>query len=241
MSLLKTGQCFTNELGLPANKNVIAATFLDCNGDALVPNTQLATCADIPAFATPAETRAGTSTTTIVNPADLYARESIAAQTGVSNDVTAIPAPAAGQSPWATNLLGETLHYAPGLGWKIVDDRYGYAQADVLPEGDTVYTATMPRAGIIDVSGYMKTIGVSGGLDADTIVSINPGNTDESIVAADRTVVDLSGTTADANHFNSAAANRVPVAAGQVVTFFFRNTSPGAASAQYRFSYQYTK
>lgn len=71
-------------------------------------------------FATPAQTIAGTSTTTIVNPADLYARENIPAQTGLSNNVTAIPAPTASQSVWGVNLLGETLHYAPGLGWQIV-------------------------------------------------------------------------------------------------------------------------
>jgi hypothetical protein len=218
MSLLKTGQCFTNELGLPANKNVIAATFVDCNGDALVPNTQLARCVDIPApqalsiagntlslsgggsvtlpdsdaqalsiagntlsltnggsvtlpavpFATPAQTAAGTSTTLAVNPADLYARENIAAQTGVSNDMSTIPAPTAGQSNWAVNLLGETLHYAPGLGWQIVANQYSAVVkqgANINLPYQTLVTLMMlvaPRDGTILITGSC-TIGATDG------------------------------------------------------------------------------
>ena len=106
-------------------------------------------------FATPAETVAGTSTTLAVNPADLVARENIPAQTGLSNDVSAIPAPAANQSPWGVNLLGEALHYAPGLGWQIVDKKYGATvslAASFTPAEATItnlpgMSITMPRSG----------------------------------------------------------------------------------------------
>jgi hypothetical protein len=110
-------------------------------------------------FATPAETVAGTSSTLAVNPADLVARENIPAQTGVSNNVTAIPAPTAGQSPWATNLLGEQLHYEPGVGWKVVADRFSKTlslAANFTPPAQATITDfpgmsfVMPRAGIVD-------------------------------------------------------------------------------------------
>jgi hypothetical protein len=113
-----------------------------------------------PIFATPAEAQAGTSATLHINPADLYARENIAAQTGVSNDVTAIPAPAANESPWAINQLGETLHYMPDVGWKIVADQYGATTAlgaSFTPPPSTIsalpgLTFTMPRAGKVSFS-----------------------------------------------------------------------------------------
>ena len=106
-------------------------------------------------FATPAETIAGTSTTLAVNPADLVARENIPAQTGLNVNVALIPAPTASQSPWGANTLGETLHYAPGLGWKIVEGRYGATvslAANFTPTPGTIanfpgMAITMPRAG----------------------------------------------------------------------------------------------
>ena len=113
-------------------------------------------------FATPAETVAGTSTTLAVNPADLVARENIPAQTGLNVNVALIPAPTASQSPWGTNTLGETLHYAPGLGWKIVDNRYG--TQSVQPAGGiaaapnawvTALSLVAPRAGRIIVTGHL--------------------------------------------------------------------------------------
>ena len=114
-------------------------------------------------YATPAQTQAGVSTTTIVNPADLFARENIAAQVGVSNNVAAIPAPTAGQSNWATNLLGETLHYAPGLGWKIVDNRYGaqiVQPAGVIPTPVSAWATAVslvaPRAGRIIATAHIN-------------------------------------------------------------------------------------
>jgi hypothetical protein len=111
-----------------------------------------ATAASTP-FATPAETIAGTATTLAVNPADLYARENIPAQTGLGLVLSAIPAPAANQSPWGVNTLGETLHYAPGVGWQIVD--YRYHQTVNTPAGVTTPSGvwglgtpvTAPRAG----------------------------------------------------------------------------------------------
>ena len=109
-------------------------------------------------FATPAETIAGTATDLIVNPADLYARENILAQTGLGLVLSAIPAPAANQSPWGTNTLGETLHYMPGVGWKIVADLYGITGSGALA-GQSAGTAarnvaylTMPRAGRVTIS-----------------------------------------------------------------------------------------
>ena len=114
-------------------------------------------------FATPAETVAGTSTTLAVNPADLVARENIPAQTGLNVNVALIPAPTASQSPWGVNTLGETLHYAPGLGWKIVDNRYG--TQSVQPAGNiaaapnawvTALSLVAPRAGRIIVTGHLN-------------------------------------------------------------------------------------
>jgi hypothetical protein len=137
--------------------NVISLT----NGGSIV----LPPATAMPNFATPAETIAGTANNLIVNPADLYARENIVAQTGLSNNVTSIPAPTASQSVWGTNLLGETLHYAPGLGWKIVDNKYyttvSSASNIVLNGTTTVLSLTAPRAGVIDVSAH-------GNLIADT-------------------------------------------------------------------------
>lgn len=105
-------------------------------------------------FATPAETIAGTSTTLAVNPADLYARENIAAQTGLGLVLSAIPAPTASQSNWGVNTLGETLHYMPGVGWKIVADHFKIDTTYTnppLPNAvfTTLFSYTVPRAGRI--------------------------------------------------------------------------------------------
>jgi hypothetical protein len=113
-------------------------------------------------FATPAETIAGTSTALAVNPADLVARENIPAQTGLGLVLSAIPAPTASQSPWGVNTLGETLHYAPGVGWQIVSRFYG-AQV-VQPAGSipapvsawvTAVSLVAPRAGRIVATGHI--------------------------------------------------------------------------------------
>ena len=110
-------------------------------------------------FATPAETIAGTSTALAVNPADLYARENIAAQTGLGLVLSAIPAPTASQSNWGVNTLGETLHYMPGVGWKVIADQYGTeviqagSVATVANVWTTAVSLTMPRAGRIVATG----------------------------------------------------------------------------------------
>jgi len=113
-------------------------------------------------FATPAETIAGTSTTLAVNPADLVARENIPAQTGLSNNLAAIPAPTANQSNWGTNTLGETLHYAPNLGWQIVNNRYGdqiVQPAGVIPTPVSAWATAVslvaPRDGRIIATGHI--------------------------------------------------------------------------------------
>jgi hypothetical protein len=111
-------------------------------------------------FATPAETVAGTSTTLAVNPADLVARENIPAQTGLSLNTATIPAPTANQSPWGRNTANETLHYAPGLGWKIVDNYISIDQnvpssAPVACPAGAVTNVTSyvaPRAGLVVVT-----------------------------------------------------------------------------------------
>jgi hypothetical protein len=117
-------------------------------------------------FATPAQTIAGASTTLSVNPADLVARENIPAQTGLNNDVALIPAPTASQSPWGQNALGETLHYAPGLGWKIIDNQYHTScsvpssapVATVSNVIKTICTLAAPRAGLAVLTANVTTI-----------------------------------------------------------------------------------
>jgi hypothetical protein len=113
-------------------------------------------------FATPAQTIAGTSAVLAVNPADLYARENIAAQTGLGLVLSAIPAPTAAQSVWGVNTLGETLHYAPGLGWKIVAAFYGSQveqPAGVIPTPASAWTTAVslvvPRAGRVVVTAHV--------------------------------------------------------------------------------------
>jgi hypothetical protein len=108
-------------------------------------------------FATNAEAQAGTSTALMVNPANLYARENIAAQTGLGLVLASIPAPTAAQSNWGTNTLGETLHYMPNVGWKIVADRYNVTQnttTTALPNATivSIQNIVAPRAGVVDIT-----------------------------------------------------------------------------------------
>lgn len=274
--LLKTGQCFTNELELNANQVVIAEVFNDCNGDPHAPGAQLAKCSDIPgaqtlilsgqdltlsggggtvtlpdsdaqaisisgnvisltnggsvtlpaavagpAFATPAQAQTGTSATLMINPADLYARENIAAQTGVSNDLAAIPAPGPGQSPWATNQLGERLHYMPNVGWLMVNNGH-VIELPITPTTLTtvpivVASAVMPRAGVIDI---VSSLGVTYDIAQTTNVEI-------------QTTVQINGApvqhvyfTGGARTFNANCnGQNFPVAAGDVVSLAV-NKSP---------------
>lgn len=356
--LLKTGQCFTNELELNANQVVIAEVFNDCNGDPHAPGAQLAKCSDIPAapvlqlagqvlslstggsvtlpdqdtdaqalsisgnvisltnggsvtlpttaapvpqvlslagntvtlsggggsvtipdldtqdlsisgnvisltnggsitlpaaavqdpYATPAQTVAGTATALIVNPADLYARENIPAQTGLSNDVTAIPAPAANQSPWGVNQLGETLHYAPGLGWRIVANlTQAEATAPVgnLPAGTvhTLVTLVAPRAGKISLHGY----------SASYVDNADPNHTIVAChVRKNGAVVGLNGATMlRDNTLATGTGNRLyqaygasgvtTVAAGDTLTFTLVSTISAFTSSgeNAKLAYQY--
>jgi hypothetical protein len=128
-------------------------------------NTVALPAAAAVAFATPAETVAGTSTTLAVNPADLYARENIAAQTGLGLVLSAIPAPTASQSNWGVNTLGETLHYAPGIGWEIVAKLHGASQAlsvNLTPANSVItdiLSFTMPRAGDVTFTVSQQGLG----------------------------------------------------------------------------------
>jgi hypothetical protein len=134
-----------------------AVSFTKCDNTAFNPAVdKIATCTDIPSFATPAETVTGTATNLIVNPADLYARENIPAQTGLGLVLSAIPAPTANQSNWGVNTLGEVLHYAPGLGWQLVNKGAHLiataTSATTTPGNDYIYASiTAPRAGIVDI------------------------------------------------------------------------------------------
>jgi hypothetical protein len=174
-------------------------------------------------FATPAQTIAGASTTLSVNPADLVARENIPAQTGFFNDVSFIPAPTASQSPWGQNVLGETLHYAPGLGWKIVDNQYSTtikrtsSNAVALAANTLTQVSLLiaPRAGLIVVAANVSTNSVgnlaqSGGISINGVfVSFdNPGT------------IGLSGANPDIyaiSSNNAAAAWTGRVAAGDII------------------------
>jgi hypothetical protein len=180
------------------------------------------------------QAQAGTSAVTVINPADLYARENIAAQTGLSNDVTAIAAPSAGQSNWGVNLLGETLHYAPGVGWKIVAGLYGGRDL-VNPTASSslvIVPVTMPRAGFVTVAALALVAGVTTVVN-DVFCSATTAVSGQLFY--DR-VYDIS---AQYNLATSGAATRVPVVAGQVINFIFRFNAPSATSWQYGWSFQY--
>jgi hypothetical protein len=217
------------------------AKILKCDNTDFNPVTdRVATCADIPVvtpvplFATPAQTIAGTATNLIVNPADLYARENIAAQTGLSNNLASIPAPAANQSNWGVNLLGETLHYMPGVGWKIVADLKGFTQAaytqipiNTLNNSLNIIT---PRAGRLTVSAYISAL-LNGtpAIPKSVFVAINKG----SIRFADK----AESTTADAS--DASASGTFDVLAGDVINIvYWNNNGGGAASTLYSWQYQ---
>jgi hypothetical protein len=185
-------------------------------------------------FATPAETVAGASTTLAVNPADLYARENIPAQTGVSNDVTAIPAPTAGQSPWATNALGEQLHYEPGVGWQIVSKLHGFtlgAYAVVPPNTiNSSLNIVAPRAGRMTVSAYISAL-MNGAAGAPKTISVfvNKGP-----IRFGDTAETSTNNALDAN-----ASGSFNVLAGDVINITYVNGSAvGNASTLYSYQYE---
>jgi hypothetical protein len=164
-------------------------------------------------FATPAETVAGTSTALAVNPADLFARENIAAQTGLGLVLSAIPAPTAGQSPWGVNTLGETLHYAPGLGWKIVANMAHTEVTNALGaavQGSTTFaTYVAPRSGMLLLSAYAASL---------TNQALNP-SLNVAIIQNGATLTQdrSNGSPVDAGTSVSTSIT-IPVLAGDVIT-----------------------
>jgi hypothetical protein len=78
------------------------------------------------------------------------------------------------------------------------------------------------------------------GVDGDVFVHINPGNTLASLVAADRYATDVGGSVNQANLRVSASADRIPVVAGQVITFYIRNNTLDPLNSVYRIAYSYT-
>jgi hypothetical protein len=195
-------------------------------------------------YATPAQTIAGTATALIVNPADLYARENIAAQTGLSNNTTAIPAPTASQSVWGQNLLGETLHYSPALGWQIVDKRFSYTESlAVTPLPHTLITAVhtyvAPRTGVCDIqmAGHFRASGSS--MTTRAIYLYVNGVYDA--LRSDTQHETIPFTDSDVT---TAAFLRVPVVAGDVLEFRANQLSSTAGANQLdrsRFIVGYTK
>jgi hypothetical protein len=183
-----------------------------------------------PVFATPAEAQAGTSTTLHINPADLVARENIPAQTGVSNDVTTIPAPTASQSPWAVNQLGEVLHYAPGVGWQVVNNRFG-AQI-VQPAGTiptpvsawaTAVSLMAPRAGRVVVTGHIVVdssmfSAVAGGIAVNGVNKTASNSDSVGPIGTPSTFAGSSGTaTHNISSVNAAISWTGNVAAGDII------------------------
>lgn len=188
MSLLKTGACFTNALEANCPTIVNCITALPVGPAGVAGTTQVlgkdgqyhalpAAAAPI-TFATPAETITGTSTTLAVNPADLYTRENISAQTGLGLVLSAIPAPTASQSNWGVNTLGETLHYMPNIGWKIVSDKYHQTVATPITAAAsgtwlTGIPVVAPRTGLVIISGFGSVASTSTVGTAATSIFIN--------------------------------------------------------------------
>jgi hypothetical protein len=168
-------------------------------------------------FATNAEAQAGTSAALLINPANLYARESIAAQTGLANNPASIAAPTAGQSPFGTTILGEAVRYFPGIGWKVVGANYAERTnytADVSASGGTVIrgTFTCHRAGAVYVS--MGVYGISNGSNQSVVLARVSVNGDANSLENDSCYDATSGNAITAN------VSRVyVVTAGQVISF----------------------
>jgi hypothetical protein len=181
-------------------------------------------------FATPAQAQAGTSTTLHINPADLYARENIAAQTGVSNDLSAIPAPTASQSPWATNALGERLHYMPNVGWLMVNNGH-VIELPITPGaiGTVPYTASsavMPRAGVVDIVTAMV-------VTYDTPQGGTPNEVQHTVLINGAPVQHTYSSTSGRTSTTNCNGQNFPVVAGDVVSIVINRSPdyPGTGSA----------
>jgi hypothetical protein len=160
-----------------------------------------------------------------------------APKTGVSNDVTAVPAPAAGESEWAVNLLGETLHYAPGLGWKIVDNKYdaavgGNVAITSANTWTTVASLVAPRAGKVIINAN-----VGAAQNGTTYTGVSSRIT----VAGNQYTVDNSDIVGFAGfkHTNNASLSTIAtVAAGDIIAISSIITADtGTSSGELRYIY----
>jgi hypothetical protein len=174
-------------------------------------------------YANTTETRDGTATDLIINPYDLYLREHMAAQSNLGLDIPNIPTPGPGDSMWGINTLGEVLHYAPGLGWQIVDHRYtkevpiagATAPAGVWNQAAAI---TAPRAGLLLINAFIAATTANAGSLA-TAIFVNG-------VQKTQTQMDSWGTlgqsSASANIYGCTIHDTpsyvIPVNAGDIIT-----------------------
>jgi hypothetical protein len=206
-----------------------APTFLNIAGTALTATASgTGGLVTIDPYATNAEAQAGTSVRTIVDPANLFARENIAAQTGLANDPTTIPAPTAGQSNWGTTLLGETVHYKPGIGWVIVGNfNSGLlllpAQANTALAVVIVHTVTAHRAGVV-VAGLRARVASLGGASACN-VTCGLSVPSLSVGQSGDTIFGIAGIA-----MNARISGACPVAAGDVISFSYLSNQVSATS-----------
>jgi hypothetical protein len=118
-------------------------------------------------YATAAQSQAGTSLNTIINPADLFARENIPISFTATNQVSTTAAPLAGESYLRRNSLNEVYRWIPSGGfpypphWELIASGFsattGTPTTSVpnTPAGTvaTIATLTVPRSGTISLSG----------------------------------------------------------------------------------------
>jgi hypothetical protein len=97
---------------------------------------------------------------------------------GLSLILSAIPAPTATQSPWGVNTLGEIVHYAPGLGWRIVDNRWFEESLTYVNTAPTQgawqlgASVTAPRAGRVIITGWAEATIMAGGVITSSAVGL---------------------------------------------------------------------
>jgi hypothetical protein len=185
-------------------------------------------------FATNAEAQAGSSAALLISPANLYARENIAAQTGLDNDPALIAVPTAGQSNWGTTALGEVVHYMPNVGWKVVANQYQQSVSYTLDgsvSGGTVIrgTYTAHRTGVVTVS--MQCVAVSNGAGLITAAVGISGVA--SSAAAD------NGVSQPGDIMASSASRTFALVKGEIVVFvsFHSNTTAGLTGCRSSLTY----
>jgi hypothetical protein len=181
-------------------------------------------------YASLSEAQAGTAVDRVVNPADLFARESLVEQVGLSNNLALIAPPTAGQSRWGVNLLGEGLYYTSS-GWKIVYNLVGFTQTayvPLAPNTANVVTIIAPRTGRMSVSAYISALLDGGPVGKYVTAQINKG-----IVRFASTSEANNNDARDAN-----ASGTFSVNAGDVITINFGNNN-GGGIASTLYSWQY--